>query len=158
MRELWRHHPLNTDAERRLRHQDQIDSSEVGILERRANLVFAPLVTKRLDVVCRLNIIFLRRQAPGQLLSEGGDIDNRLKTLLDALSVPPAAQERESFDVPALGEPLYCLLQDDSLVTGLSVDTARLLKPTSDERDLVALIHVKVAATRLTYANMDMAS
>src|SRR4051812_9257182 len=74
LRELWGHHPLSKQADLRLRHQDEIPSTEIGVLERRANLVFAPLVTKRLDVVCHLHILFLRRQAPGQLISEGGDI------------------------------------------------------------------------------------
>src|ERR1700730_6938816 len=45
---------------------------------------FVPLVTQELDLICGLEILFLRPDKPGQAIW-AGDIDNRLKTLLDAL-------------------------------------------------------------------------
>src|SRR6266851_2022476 len=50
---------------------------------------FVPLVTEELNLICGLDILFLRPSAPGQLVS-GGDLDNRLKTLFDALRIPEA--------------------------------------------------------------------
>src|SRR6266851_4870380 len=47
---------------------------------------FVPLVTEELNLICGLDILFLRPSAPGQLVS-GGDLDNRLKTLFDALRI-----------------------------------------------------------------------
>jgi hypothetical protein len=131
--------------------------NEIGILETRGSTIFAPLVSKRLDLMCELDITFLRRQPPGQLLGEGGDIDNRIKTLLDALSMPPLAQQRE-FETTTDIEPIHCLLQDDSLVTKLSVETDRLLRPTEGDHDLVAIIRAKVTASRLTFSNIGIAS
>ena len=49
--------------------------------------VFVPLVTREMDVVAELSIIMLRPEIPGQLVTQGGDIDNRLKTLFDALTM-----------------------------------------------------------------------
>jgi len=45
------------------------------------------------------------------------------------------------------------LLRDDGLVTKLSVATDRLLRPTAERFDIVAIIAVIVKATKLTYGN-----
>jgi hypothetical protein len=93
----------------------------------RGSYYFAPLVSKALDLVCNLDIQFFRREAPGALI-HGGDIDNRIKTLFDALRVPDESQVEKM--APEEGEtPFFCLLQDDALVTGFAVKTERLLEP-----------------------------
>jgi len=61
--------------------------------------------------------IFLtvRRENPGDLIPcdlilQGGNIDNRIKTLLDALRIPNDCNEIDS--APEEGEdPFFCLLQ-----------------------------------------------
>ena len=53
---------------------------------------FAPLVNKKLELVSELDILFLRPEEPGQIVS-GGDIDNCLKTLFDALRCPSNKHE-----------------------------------------------------------------
>jgi hypothetical protein len=108
-------------------------------------VLFAPLVTQKNHLACELSITFLRQQRPGQLLGEGGDIDNRLKTLLDALRMPKKdeAQQAQIESRPD-DDPIHCLLQDDALVTKVSVETDRLLRPAPDPLDLVAIIQVRV--------------
>ena len=157
IRELWQHLPLRSETEKLLRHQHEIPANQIGILEMRGTTIFAPLVTKRLDLMCELDITFLRRQPPGQLIGEGGDIDNRIKTLLDALSMPPMAQQKH-FEDSTSNEITHCLLQDDSLVTKLTVETDRLLRPTKEEHDLVAIVRARVTASRLTFANIGIAN
>jgi hypothetical protein len=156
LRNLWQFQPLNDEATKWLSHENS--PSQIGIYETRGTTVFAPLVSKRVDLRCELEITFLRKQAPGQLIGDGGDIDNRVKTLLDALSVPPFAQQDAFRDTGPSDLPIYCLLQDDSLVTKLSVETDRLLRPTNNEHDLVAIIQVWVSASRLTFANIGIAN
>src|SRR6266849_6098917 len=51
---------------------------------------FVPLVRQSLALACSLDILFLRREEPGSLILQGGDIDNRIKTLFDALKMPTA--------------------------------------------------------------------
>jgi hypothetical protein len=46
---------------------------------------FIPLVRHSLSLACDLDIIFMRKEEPGSLILQGGDIDNRLKTLFDGL-------------------------------------------------------------------------
>jgi len=51
---------------------------------------FRPLVRSSLKAICELQILFLRQGDPGALVSQSGDLDNRIKTLLDGLRILPA--------------------------------------------------------------------
>lgn len=112
---------------------------------------FLPLVHKKYFLVCSLNILFLRRENPGDLISVGGDVDNRIKTLLDALRMPTESSELPRGSSPQNGEdPFYCLLESDALVTELSVTTDRLLKPQiegQNKNDVMLIIDVAVRPT-----------
>jgi hypothetical protein len=88
------------------------------------------------------------------MIGDGGDIDNRVKTLLYALSVPPPAQAN-FFSDTGPSRPIFCV-QDDSLVTKLSVETDRLLRPSNSKHDLVAVIQVAVKAARVTYGTLGL--
>ena len=84
----------------------------------------------------------LRLGEPGGLLS-AGDLDNRVKTLFDALRKPKSKSELGGV-VPAEDEdPFFCLLEDDSLITHTNVETDTLLEPVeglpSDVRIVVAV-------------------
>jgi hypothetical protein len=64
---------------------------------------------------------------------QSSDIDNRIKTLLDALKMPSSAQDLGPYSTPDDDEALFfVLLEDDALVTRLSIETDMLLEPTSD--------------------------
>jgi hypothetical protein len=119
---------------------------------------FAPLVSRRIETVAALDVLFLRHQAPGQMLYEGGDIDNRIKTLLDALRMPSVGELQQIGQTAQYDEqPFYCLLQDDALVTKLTVETDRLLID-SDAHDLLAVLHVHVRSSRSTMDNLGIVS
>ncbi len=64
--------------------------------------------------------MFLRQEDPGELVLQGGDLDNRLKTLFDALRIPDG-------DVAQAQNPTYCLLESDTLIDSFKVSTGRLL-------------------------------
>jgi hypothetical protein len=110
---------------------------------------FVPLVRKSLALTCELDILFLRNDAPGSVVTaSGGDLDNRIKTLFDGLTVPNAPN---ALDAPeaADAEPFYCLLEDDKLVSSFSVRTDRLLTaPGESERRVLLVIEVKVTASK----------
>jgi hypothetical protein len=74
------------------------------------------------------------------------DIDNRTKTLLDALRCPQNEHEVGE-NTPRDAGPIYTLLDDDHLVTKLSVNTSHLLsdipfnaKPGSNPEDNIFLL------------------
>lgn len=92
---------------------------------------FVPLVREAISVLCSLEILFLRRDIPGSAVS-AGDLDNRLKTVIDALRRPRHPNELVGYENPAEGEdPFYCLMEDDSQVSHLLVETDTLLEPPS---------------------------
>ncbi len=96
---------------------------------------FVPLVTRDLNLICGLEILFLRPDIPGNLV-RSGDIDNRLKTLFDALRIPVANENYASRTPEADESPFYCLLEDDSLITKVAVETDQLLQFVTKNRDV----------------------
>jgi hypothetical protein len=86
---------------------------------------FVPLV-----MICGLDILFLRPDKPGGVIW-AGDIDNRLKTLL------PEANERYHERTPEPDEtPFYCLLEDDKLITKVSIETDQLLQFVTQKEEM----------------------
>jgi hypothetical protein len=86
-----------------------------------------PVVTSFNGLSCQLDIEILRRAKPGGVLAggdKGGDIDNRLKPLLDALALP-LKQNQVPGHMRGNGERLYCLLEDDALISRLTIDMQR---------------------------------
>jgi hypothetical protein len=121
----------------------------------RNNYNFVPLVTRDLGVsFCGIEILFLRPDPPGSILTKS-DIDNRLKTLFDALRMTNGKAELGGCDVPGPDEnPFFCLLEDDALVTKVSVETDYLLQPIGADFDkndarLVITVTIQPAITRL---------
>jgi hypothetical protein len=105
---------------------------------------FIPLVRDSLALKCGLKVIFLRREEPGRIY-QAGDLDNRIKTLFDALSVPTADQLINDLTE----EPIYCLLEDDRLISRIEVDTQQLLRDESGSKHGVRLvIEVDVRITK----------
>jgi hypothetical protein len=62
---------------------------------------------------------------------------NRIKTLFDALRKPSL---HEASRAPSAHDPLYCLLESDTLISGFNVSTDRLLTATTEKANEVHLI------------------
>jgi hypothetical protein len=110
---------------------------------------FRPLIRESYALHCGLKILFLRKESPGKVY-QGGDIDGRIKTLLDALTMPQHVEQ--VIEKTEQTEPIYCLLEEDSLVSGLQVESERLLTDQSHPNDFVRLIievDVRVRQTRI---------
>lgn len=107
-----------------------------------------------MDVVAELAITLLRPEPPGHLITRGGDIDNRLKTLFDALTMPRHANALPNDVAFDPQQPLfYCLLEDDNLVTAVSVRTEQLLEPVPEKSHVELTVHVRTRVTRQTIGN-----
>ena len=122
---------------------------------------FVPLVCEDFSLLCAIRILFLRRDVPGTVIT-AGDIDNRLKTVIDALRRPRNANELVGNEIPQAGEdPFFVLLEDDKLVTHLEVETDTLLDAPSGNVDDHArarlVITVDIRPYNLTYFNLSFA-
>jgi hypothetical protein len=137
-----------------------IDANHVRAkIIRVGNFNFVPLITEKLQHVAVLRITLLSKGEPGAVITQGGDLDNRLKTLLDALRAPKETKEIPTGDLPRVDEdPFYCLLEDDKLINGLSVINDRLLRPAANPKDVVLLVHVVPEPTYSTIASVYFVS
>jgi hypothetical protein len=117
----------------------------------RRNIRFIPLVIRAqsISLVAELDIrMYWRQNDQGGILqpTDGGiDLDNRLKGLLDALTIPQENQLPDD-DLSNDPNPFLCLLENDNLVTRLQIKAAPLPFPTpKDEQSGYAEISIDVS-------------
>ncbi|MDR2412798.1 MAG: hypothetical protein LBD50_01130 [Rickettsiales bacterium] len=84
---------------------------------------YNPIITPSLKLIAELDIQMLHPEIVGVARS---DIDNRVKTILDGLRCPQNNHEIGE-NTPRNMGPICTLLDDDHLVTKLSVNTSHLL-------------------------------
>jgi hypothetical protein len=108
--------------------EDRIRKGRTWLAEKweRCGRGYIPLVTEEMCTRCSLEILFLRPEEPG-LIIKGGDLDNRMKTLFDALRIPSNLAEAGGEKGKEGDEPIYCLLEDDRLISEIRIITDHLL-------------------------------
>jgi hypothetical protein len=163
LRQYWKVHPYLSVA---LRSHRRLAQYNPPILRRdflaqeyaRLGYNFVPLVTEDLSLFCSIDVLFLRPSMPGEAMASG-DIDNRLKTIFDALRMPVSKEELGGYETPEADEtPFYCLLTDDKLISRVSVETDTLLQPTSPQagdNDARLIIAVKVKPVDVGWDNIS---
>jgi Holliday junction resolvase RusA-like endonuclease len=143
LKQLWNQEPL-------LHFQSVVEPVKVD------DFRFKPLVCQELHLVAQLHVTLLRPEAPGSIITTGGDIDNRVKTLLDSLKIPePGALPHDS-RVDEDEVPFFCLLEDDHLVTELMVSTVQLLEPMVNRNEVVVLLKVTTIKTGTLLGGMEL--
>lgn len=129
----------------------QDNKNQPSFLIKRGNFNYLPIVCNEFSTISELDILFLRPEKPGNVF---GDIDNRIKTLIDALRIPQNGEIPKE-DSPNENEnPFYCLLEDDSLVSHFSVSTDHFLD-WKDEYEVLIIITVNVNKTKSYISNAD---
>lgn len=151
---LWAQQPLSGSL---VLIPTQTEPGVMGAItvKKLANFTFIPLVTQQLYLFAELDIFLLRPEQRGALIRHGGDIDARLKTILDGLRVPTSDQELPKNTQPSTDQsPFYCLLEDDSLVTSVAVSVAQNLDASAND-DVTAFIKVRIKKVRDAWNNCD---
>lgn len=152
LRELWTHDPLSTHSE----YLEPKQPNKISVLTIQGSRTFAPLITSKLRLTAGLDILMLRPERPGGIVTSGGDIDNKLKTLLDAIGIPTLQQEQQLVQsTPSNEDVVFTLLEDDQLITRINIETDRLLSaPQPDHVELI--IRVTTRARQLIYGNIGL--
>jgi hypothetical protein len=113
----------------------------------RAGFKFVPLVTEKLSLRCRLEILFLRPEERHYVM-QSGDLDGRLKTVFDALRIPKNSEETGNLGPQNDETPFFCLLEDDNLISEVSITTDQLLVLPKEREvkanDAFLIIHVQI--------------
>lgn len=66
--------------------------------------------------------------------------------------MPQNDNEIATNDVPKQGEEIfYCLLEDDKLISKLSITTDRLLYPIDNQSEVKLFINVKIKSSTMDY-------
>jgi hypothetical protein len=129
----------------------------------RENFIFKPIVTEANGLICALDMLMLRYGTPGKTIF---DLDNRLKTIFDALRMPKGPNELgagtdSGIQMPAADEnPFFVLLEDDNLITHLAVTSDVLLEPVVNvppDESVRLVISVTVRPYNVTQDNLDFA-
>jgi hypothetical protein len=154
LKEFWEHNRFLNDAQtngellglsyelRPLREAVQMAMPELNKFR------FIPLVCGCFDLLCRIDVLMLRRDEPRRGgIFDSRDLDNRLKVIFDALKMPK--------DMPELGEitpgegenPLYVLVQSDDLISQVSIETGTLLAPPHPYERADSYVHLLIDVT-----------
>jgi hypothetical protein len=99
----------------------------MGKFYARAGYDIAPLVVPEWGAQCSIDILVLR---PGGrvVFDEQGDLDGQVRTILDALRMPDTRAETGGAQPVEDEHPLFCLLQDDKLISEIKVTADELLQ------------------------------
>lgn len=136
LRRLWQTHPAlkfmidngiaTLTANRESPSCGIVTLDEYADMFKAGNFRFVPLVAKCFATACCLDILLLRPDRSDPLVSQAGDVDNRIKTPFDALRIPEPDEVKGL--TPADGEdPFFCLLEDDALIVEFHISADRLL-------------------------------
>jgi hypothetical protein len=156
LRRLWDQPPVSDLSKYKDRNYKPSDcyvgSSKFGF-------EFIPLITTALDLRAELDALLLTANlpGPGNLIRQGGDIDNRLKTLFDALSMPANVQQVPNNPDVESDKRVFCLLEDDKLVTSVAVSNDRLLSIPDGSNEVLVVLRVHPTVFRATQANAALA-
>jgi len=152
---LWEQPPLSEHT-KWLRSASDAGPGNYFMLYDVGGRTFASVAGPGTETLAELAILFLRPALPGALVRHGGDIDNRIKTLLDCLRIPSVDELPPDWQTGRDEAPFHCLLQDDKLVTSFSVTSDRLLDYKDAEHEVLIVVHVKLTAVRVTMGNVGL--
>lgn len=130
---------------------------EYSIARQIGRFTFVPLVCKAFLLVARIHVTLLRAEPPGSIVMQGGDIDNRLKTLLDSLKIPSEPGALPPDAAPNSKDKFFfCLLEDDNLITELSVNTKQLLGPVLERGEVIVILDIETIKTGTLMGGMEL--
>lgn len=154
LKRLWSEEPLVGQRDHLLKPRDPA-KNDYCLLREMVPFTFVPLVTAEMSIVVEITVVLLRPEPPGKLLTQGGDIDNRLKTLFDALTMPRHSNAMPTGTAPTPDQVphFFCLLEDDNLVTALTVRTEQLLEDVPDPGLVDLTLHAWCRPTKRTWGN-----
>jgi hypothetical protein len=145
---LWHEHPylLKAFEGGKLQNDDRSEVERIADNYTRCGGRFVPIINARWGLGCALDVLFLRRDEPGGVITHGGDLDNRLKVLSDGLRMPNTIEELGGMPIEPDENPFFCLLEDDKLITEINITSDKLLLPReTDEHihDVLLIIKAK---------------
>jgi hypothetical protein len=125
----------------------QIGIRTLGKEWSKAGFDLVPLVLPEFELHCSLDVLLLRPEEERFVFTQG-DLDGQVKTLLDALRIPDNPEETGHASPEDDEHPLFCLLQNDRLISEIKVTSDQLLMLPREKavkaNDCFVVIHVRL--------------
>lgn len=112
---------------------------------------YIPFVTSKMRTRCSLYVRVLRGIRQYNPVLGNVDLDNRIKTLIDALRSPQQIGELKDSDKTVS----LVLLQDDSLIDGITVKSDHYLAE-DDESVVFAIVTANIHLSHATWDNLHL--
>jgi hypothetical protein len=149
LREVWRSHPNMRNSMKPKGATGLSEMDEVAKNNTRFGFRFVPLI-REVDNACSLNIVILFRHEPYRAWNHG-DLDNRIKTLVDGMRMPKQGTELPKGSPSPDEDPFFVLMDDDKVIYEFQVTSDQLFLPFERNkeygekyRDVVALIGIRL--------------
>lgn len=124
------------------------------IVKRLSGIRFIPIINPELHLLAELDILLLHPEVLG---TARADIDNRMKTLFDGLRRPQTSQEvTDNLRNQAKNKTIYTLLDDDKMITKVTVNTSHMLEPVEGPDMVMLVIAVNIRASKGTPENLQL--
>lgn len=146
------HPQIRTQVAQRLRNSATLCTTEVD------GVPFISPAHPQMRTAVELEVLLLVPHTAARV----GDLDNRVKTLVDGLTRPQNRQQMQHHSPPpeGEGEPTYCLMDDDELVRRLSIDSRPWFDDTIARGAVLAVITASFvgssASEGLTMAGLSL--
>jgi hypothetical protein len=119
LKALWNEHPILSNLKNAEPEYHKPPRPAVMQTFKHDGFNWLPIVTNANGLICKVDILLLRSGPPGKVMF---DIDNRVKTIFDAMRKASGldelgSQTAEGVRTPTADEdPFYVLLEDDRLI------------------------------------------
>jgi len=148
LRELWELPPLvDTDL------RDPQPGNLSAVVNKHGH-TYVAVVSDMMGLRAELDIVILR-PTPADVMAVRGDLDNQLKVLLDALSAPAQKNQLADTRRTSAKDPIFVLLEDDRLISRVSVESDRLLGA-ADPDSVMVTIRVRTRIVKSMYGNIAL--
>jgi hypothetical protein len=151
---------LNKEMSRLYRPKSPKKPARYGVRFGLGGFRFVPLITAQNNLWCELDVVLYRNGDPGHILAKNGaDLDSNLKLIFDGLRMPQTSDELAGDKPTSQDDPFFCVLEDDRLITRLTIDTKRRILRSDEspnQSDVLVTIGVNVIARKLTETNRGL--
>lgn len=131
------HHQLSRQLEGRMRPEETLFNCRSG------GYRFRTPVREGLGLAVELDLLLL---VPSGLGRKPSDLDNRTKTIIDALRVPSSPGELKHHTAPAEDGPMVCLLEDDLYVEQVRSEVRRWFEPEPHSTETLLIVTARIVS------------
>jgi len=135
----------------------QFLESEFDAFSRQINgISFSSIINNEFHYVADIDIVLLHKDPIYKMIKNGGDIDNRIKTLLDSLKMPSRSEFPDNSIRSNETNRIFCLLHDDSLVSSLKITSKQFLGSDISNNEVILLIDVHARKITTLLGGMEL--